>query len=98
MKIGDKILCINNCDTLYLKNNYYYICEIARDKWKVDQAELYEVIYIKSEENSIFGFGNYYTSNDTIVTFNDFFINIKERRKQKLEKLNESRILESTQK
>lgn len=87
MKIGDKIICINNCYDNYLKykilfltlNKYYTIVDIQC------YGNL-SVFTIKTDDNIY----NHYVINDENDTlyYKRFFMTLKKLRKDKLNKLN----------
>ena len=82
MKIGDKILCIENCNRhriSFIKGKTYIINSIQNGE-----------IYISDREYSTLEAFFKIISHPNYWNFDDFFINIKEQRKFKLEKLNEN--------
>jgi hypothetical protein len=98
MKIGDKLICIEEMETLYLKDKIYYVIDIGSVRINgvslVDKIyfsmykgrEYAEIIYVTSETGQIYGF--HVVDNSYELSFNNYFINIKEERKLKLLKIN----------
>jgi ABC-type dipeptide/oligopeptide/nickel transport system ATPase component len=80
MKVGNKLICIRNKETNNIKGSIYKILEIEAD-----------AISVSDEPNSdhFNWFCPYYK--DCCWVFSYYFITIKEQRKQKLKKINESR-------
>lgn len=100
MKTGDKLICVNDMETLYLKNKIYYISHVDSvsingDRW-VDKKYLSiykgkrntEVIFVTSEIGQNYGF--HVVDKSYELSFNNYFINIQEERKLKLKKINEN--------
>ncbi len=88
MKIGDKLVCINNSITKYNSNNrddWGQIDLIVDNIYTISQIELaydddFVLIYIKEFEEF-----------ETNWYFNYRFITLKEYRRKKLESISESR-------
>ena len=103
MKIGDKVCCINtwsytdyNGDKyIYKINHNYEIIDIGKTHINVKCDNDKHVTFYNLKYS-----GKYTESFDNELFYNELFDNIfislKEQRKLKLKKLNESRILEST--
>lgn len=81
MKIGDKVLCIKNRfsvvynKNIFEKNNYYTITKIYSYSVDIDE----------------YTFSTTETNGSKFWIYSEYFITDKERRKQKLKKLNETR-------
>lgn len=82
LKAGDKVYCINSRFNMHKQNNFYKIAEIRENH-----------ILITSDDKSNYKSGvySYRIKYDSLFQcFDDYFITIKELRKQKLEKLKSS--------
>ena len=83
MKVGDNIICKKTRGYFNLKNNTYKILNIKNDV---------NLIAVSVEKNN-YHFCCYYSSifNEKCFVFDEYFISLKEYRKLKLKKINESR-------
>jgi len=84
LKVGDKIKCIKIYNTNPKSDLVYY-----------DKNKIYTIKNIRLDTVEIltnYGIGLIFTDRDnTPYDFNEYFISLKEERKIKLDKLNESR-------
>jgi hypothetical protein len=79
MKAGDRIVCICDFDDTHTKGNLYLINEITKNK-----------IFITTNKGDLDYYG--FSGNEKYKNwefFSDYFVSLKECRKQKLEKLYE---------
>ncbi len=77
-----KYLCIKNFGIIYLKGNYYnFYIDISPSEYKY--------YFVFDENKKVVRTVAYNDMLFPINIFNDYFISVKEIRKQKLEKLNE---------
>jgi len=89
MKVGDKVLCIKSMDYGYSHQG---------DKVLYNKNSLYKIAWMNDKVVNVICFDNRYLTFN-IVSINNYgdlfsecFIDIKENRKLKLEKINESNL------
>jgi uncharacterized protein (DUF1015 family) len=83
LKLGDKLLCIKTYTSLYrgelyFKNKIYAVTDISYNEYIYENSyEINDTFWFCFDENSIYN-------------IEEFFISLKEQRKQKLLKLKKS--------